>query len=408
MPQAIRHDLFARIERCFLPCIPHVKRHASGMLQHDYLVPGGPYEEQWDWDGFFVGMALASRDPAEATWLKNWALNYIENSRDDGFTPGLLTPAGPDWRLKHMKPVLAQGCLHASRFLGDVTWLGESERYARLRRIVLYREEHGLWHPSPGLGAWTDSMESGADNSVALLGYPEGSVAAVDLNTFLVLEYHAMAGLAVLLGEESERIFWEQKAEDIRRAMLKHLWCEEAGAFFNIDTRDGSFIRVIGYGAWHPFWAGIASKEQAHVFFRRHLLERTELRSSYGLRSLSARDPRYNNANIIKPHSNWQGPVWPIATYLGIHALLQYGYQKEAMSLAEDIVRTCLRDIEKTGGMHENYDAETGRALAAPNFISWNLLLMNVFDEVGEGRNPFVITSPNTQFLPVGASEYPG
>jgi hypothetical protein len=33
------------------------------------------------------------------------------------------------------------------------------------------------------------------------------------------------------------------------------------------------------------------------------------------------------------------------------------------------------RDIEATGGMHECYDADTGGALAAPDFLSWNILL---------------------------------
>src|SRR5687768_6634623 len=92
---ALQHDL----RTCIAPFKSRVKRSAEGMLKHDYLVPGGPYPEQWDWDAFFIGMALASEDPKEAIYLRNWALNYIENSRGDGFTPGLVTPKGPDTRL---------------------------------------------------------------------------------------------------------------------------------------------------------------------------------------------------------------------------------------------------------------------------------------------------------------------
>ena len=33
-------------------------RNASGQLPFPYLVPGGPYEELWDWDSFFTGVAL--------------------------------------------------------------------------------------------------------------------------------------------------------------------------------------------------------------------------------------------------------------------------------------------------------------------------------------------------------------
>src|SRR3989344_2657849 len=78
------------------PFLERVKRSAQGALHHDYLVPGGPYPEQWDWDAFFIGMALSSKNPQDATYLRNWALNYIENAQDDGFCPGLLTPHGPD------------------------------------------------------------------------------------------------------------------------------------------------------------------------------------------------------------------------------------------------------------------------------------------------------------------------
>src|SRR3989338_9817444 len=94
-----------------------VKRRAQGFIKHDYLVPGGPYEEQWDWDGFFIGMALASEIPSEAVYLKNWALNYLEHVAPNGFTPGLITPRGVDKRLKHIKPFLAQGVYLVSNFL---------------------------------------------------------------------------------------------------------------------------------------------------------------------------------------------------------------------------------------------------------------------------------------------------
>ena len=93
----------------------------------------------------------------------------------------------------------------------------------------------------------------------------------------------------------------------------------------------------------------------------------------------------------MKPHSNWQGPVWPIVNYLVMHALLQYGFRKNAKELAEIISRLCLEDIKKTGGMHENYNAETGKPLAAPNFVSWNLLVGQMISEAKSGNNPFRI-----------------
>jgi hypothetical protein len=36
--------------------------------------------------------------------------------------------------------------------------------------------------------------------------------------------------------------------------------------------------------------------------------------------------------------------------------------------------------------MHENYHADTGAPLAAPDFISWNLLVAQMLEEARTGR----------------------
>jgi hypothetical protein len=68
-----------------------------------------------------------------------------------------------------------------------------------------------------------------------------------------------------------------------------------------------------------------------------------------------------------------------------MHALLHYGYQDSALDVAERVVRVCLDDLEKNGMMHENYHADTGAPLAAPDFISWNLLAAQMIREARGG-----------------------
>lgn len=91
----------------------------------------------------------------------------------------------------------------------------------------------------------------------------------------------------------------------------------------------------------------------------------------------------------IFPFSNWQGPVWPFANYLHCHSLNSYGYKEEALDIAERVIKLCIRDMDATGGMHENYNSETGEGLAAPGFISWNMLLMNLIGELEDDRHSF-------------------
>ena len=113
-----------------------IKKPGKGALRHDYLVPAGPYTEQWDWDAFFMGVALTSEKPQNAYLLKNWALNCLENAQPDGKVPGCITPQGADPRLHHMKPLLAQGVLLACVNLNDMACaaLGEASARSNLPR----------------------------------------------------------------------------------------------------------------------------------------------------------------------------------------------------------------------------------------------------------------------------------
>lgn len=369
-----------------------VKRKAQGALPYDYLVPSGYYEEQWDWDAFFMGMALSSQDSKEAVYLKNWVLNFLHNVREDGYTPGCITPKGRDERLNQMKPFLSQGAYYASIFLKDFQWL--VPLYEKLKTVVSYRENN-LWNKEYGLGVWFNSMESGADNNVAALDFPDKTVIASDLNAYLYAEYKALSLIAKELTNKNDEEHFAKRAEAIKNNINKYLWDEEDGTYYNLDSRDGSFIKRLGYNCFHPLFMNIATEERAKKFINNYALNSEKLWSEHGIRTLSKDDPEYNNINMIKPHSNWQGPIWPIANYLYMQVLLNYGYQKEAIALAKKISKLCLDDIEKTGGMHENYNAETGQPLAAPNFVSWNLLVANMIYEAETNTNPFSLNKKN-------------
>lgn len=382
------------IRKYITPFKALVKRRAKGILKHDYVVPGGPYEEQWDWDAFFIGMALAAEIPSEGVFLRNWALNYIENADDKGYVPGCLTPTGFDPRLNQMKPLIAQGTFFASRFLGDFSWLAKPEIYEKLKKIVMYRENFGCFDKEFNLGGWTNSMESGADNNLASLDYPDNSVLSVDFNSFLYLEYLSLANIAKQLGNEQDTTLFKNKAAQLKQAILTRLWSEEDGTFYNIDLKTKEFIKVVSYSSVHPFWGNIASKEQADTFFKRYLLNPKKMLSPFGIRTQSKDHPGYNNVNMIKPYSNWQGPIWPIATYIYVQSLMNYGYARDAEVIAMKVINLCIDDIIKNGGMHENYDAETGIPLAAPSFVSWNLLLIDVLNQIDRKENPFQVPEP--------------
>ena len=315
-------------------------------------------------------------------------LNYLEHVRKNGFTPGLLTPLGIDTRLKHIKPFLAQGCYLASINLRDFHWI--LPYWARLKKSVQYRERI-YFDKKRKLACWYDGMESGADNNVALLDYHHGTVISCDLNTFLYREYLALSQIARRIGFIKEEKIFLHKAKNIKKAIMRYLWDGKDEVFYNIDSTTGDYIKRVGYSSIMPLWGGIASRSHAKKMIRKYVLNPRKLFAKFGIRTLSKDDTAYNQKNIIKPYSNWQGPVWPLVNYFTAHALLHYGFSREAQLLAEKTVRLCIADIKRTKGMHENYDADTGKPLAAPQFISWNLLLCKILDEVRQKINPMNI-----------------
>lgn len=384
---AATSDITTRIRELFAPYKQQVKRPAAGLLRYDYLVPAGPYQEQWDWDGFFIGMSLLMDDPKEARYLRNWALNYLDfTDPETGFTPGLVTPQGRDTRLHHIKPFFSQGIYFASKNLGDFTWL--APHFEKAKRAILHREQY-LWNNDYDLGVWYDSMESGADNNVALLDYPNQSVVGADMNALMYREYTAMSMIAESLGHNDEAATFAKKAVALKDRINNLLWSEEDESYYNLDTRTGELIPRNVYSNVMPLFAGIATRDRGRRMCRRYLLPKEKMWAPAGLRTLAADDPDYNNVNMLKPHSNWQGPVWPIANVLMMYALLQYGFRKAAQEIAEKMMKLCIDDIERTGGMHECYDAETGEPLAAPNFISWNLLVAHTLPHMRTNINPF-------------------
>jgi alpha,alpha-trehalase len=145
----------------------------------------------------------------------------------------------------------------------------------------------------------------------------------------------------------------------------------------------------------------LASKEDGRAMLKKYLLNPSEMKGKYGFRSLSAKDPDYNNKNIIVPFSNWQGPVWVNANCIDAIALHNYGLEDGINWMAGTVGNMLLRDLRKYGTMHESYDADTGKPLAPAQsyvdkdgnfvgFISWNLCLRSVMESLVSGQ-PYLL-----------------
>ena len=248
-----------------------VLRPANGALPYDYIVPSGVYEEQWDWDAFFVGLRLVSADKADGIYLKNWCLNFLRFTEPDGHTPGGIRPwSGRDARLYHIKPLMGQAAWYASLALGDFDWVRPV--WETMSSCVTYRRR-AMNDQATGLVKWWDSLESGADNNPALVRRYHNCVAGADVNGFMVLDYRAMARVAGRLGKLQDEAAFENMARELAAAVNAHLWDPADSIYYNRDSVEGQRIRCVTTSGLVPLWAGLASPEQARAMIERYVLE---------------------------------------------------------------------------------------------------------------------------------------
>lgn len=367
----------------------NVIKPPKGILKHEYLVPSGPYWQLFDWDMYFMSLALSYDGVGKPVVgsVENFLEFVDEFANWPGYAPREIAPDAL-WALpEQSKPFLAQAAVRASLTTRDFTWLeranGESRKtnYAKLADTVAFWEN--TRRAQDGLFRWYNGVESGVDNNPAVSDTPAEVTEGVDLQCYLFREYRALALLAEKLGKPADAADYRRKAEDLKQRVQQKMWSEADGMFLNIDSRTGQFVRVKTWTNFVPLWASMATREQADRTIKEHLLDPAEFWAPNGVRTLAPDEPLYN------PNSGyWRGPVWVISNYLMMHGLLKYGYKSEARELASKTVRLLVDDLKAHAGMNECYNPATGEPAAGGKFLSWNLLAEHMVEEAETGKDP--------------------
>jgi glycogen debranching enzyme len=352
----------------------------KGLLKHQYLVPSGPYFQLFDWDMYFMGVALSHDGVGEP--VANSVEDFLEfvdaNANDEGYTPREIAPDAM-WALPEMcKPFLAQAALRASLTMGSADWL--RPYFTKLEHTVAFWEN--TRRSTDGLFRWYNGVESGVDNNPAVSSHPADVTEGVDLQCYLYREYTALAILADKLGRTQDAANFRNKAAKLKALVQTKMWSEPDGMFLNIDSRTGKLVHVKTWTNFVPLWAGIATKAQAASMIQGHLLNPKEFWAPYGIRTLAPSEPLYN------PRSGyWRGPIWVISNYLLMHGLMNYGYKTQAQALAHETVSLLVHDLKATGGMNECYDPDDGAPTAGGHFLSWDLLGEHMIQEAASGAD---------------------
>lgn len=391
---------------------PTCLHEAAGILKYRFVIPTfgkkagtddnsqlperssfGFYLQMYDWDSCFfsqsqsfLGITGLARDVVS---------NFLSLKKADGFIPRTVSPARV-WDGNDLcKPFLCQALLHelksekftrslAPSFLQDLDcWLD----YFRRTRM----DKSGLFH-------WRNMLESGVDDNLSLIspleaakdenesdqGYPDGTILAADLCAYLICEYEAFSQLAIHCGEKELAHKYDDYAERLKEAMEERLWNDAFAVYCNLAPHSGKQIAIRSWTSLTPVFLGVAKPERMKRCIEENILNPQHFLRPFGLASAAVSETLYNQSRrglygraIV---SNWQGPVWVLPNVLAVRCLNRQNYVREAKHLALRVLRAMYGGLKSKGTLFENYDAETGAPLWAPDFMSWNALALELID----------------------------
>jgi len=169
---------------------------------------------------------------------------------------------------------------------------------------------------------WKDSDDSvmHADGRLA-----EPPIALCEVQGYVYLALRLAARLAVDMDDYPLSAELMLKAEKLRRRFEEAFWCEDLGTYaLALDARKQR-CEVRSSNAGQLLFTGIAAPERAARVAQG--LFQADFFSGWGIRTLSARERRYN------PASYHNGSVWPHDNALIGLGLAQYGRCQEALAL---------------------------------------------------------------------------
>ena len=382
-------------------------------LAHPFIVPGSVYKYQlWDWDSWLTDVAIRqiiedNGGEGKEEFLaceKGCILNFLDHMSEDGKTPIVIDGEHELWFMTNAKnahkPCLAQHLAFILQMTdNDISWI--SDKLEKLDNFIDWYRKTSK-HAPTGLYYFLDDTSIGVDNDPSMFFRPDGSTASVYLNVLMYKELRAMAYIMDVAGKSEKSDAYDIEAAELKDAINEHLYDEKCGMYFSADINlvpidperplhsgkprhwDSLLLRIDSWAGFMALWAGIATPERALRVIEENMLNPNTFKGEYGIRSLSRLEKMFANWPSNNP-SCWLGPMWFVANYMCFRALLNYGYEDEAVALAETLVEVIGKDLENCGEMHEYYHCDTGEGIHGQGFQSWNLLINNMIAYL-EGR----------------------
>jgi alpha,alpha-trehalase len=171
------------------------------------------------------------------------------------------------------------------------------------------------------------------------------------LNSLLYKTEIDLEKMARLLGHEEEADQWKAKALIRRQLVIRYLWDDERGMFFDYDFVKSQRSTYVYITTLFPLWAGLATAEQAGKV----VANLPKLEQPGGL-VMSTQETGVQ----------WDYPWgWAPTQLPAIEGLRRYGFNEDANRLSYKFLSTVADNFRREGFIREKYNVVTRSSEAA-------------------------------------------
>lgn len=296
----------------------------------------------WTWDSAINAMGLSFGQPELGY---DQLMTPFDFQTEEGLLPDYVIPYEIMWNFT--KPPVHGIALN--RFYMDKLTDAQLEDI-----LVKFSKQVDYWltytdSDGDGVCQYNHGNDCGWDNCTPFeVGAP---VEGPDLNSYLVLEMHALGDACAKLGREAEAAEWHAKGDAMLARLIEHCW-------------DGDKFRVYQSGTHRQNPRGESLYHYLPLVLGHHLpkeiynkmisdLKRPDyLLTDYGFATESVSSPCYS------PDGYWRGPIWAPPMLLLILGIADGGDVEFARLLADRFCSMCAMS-----GLAENFNALTGEGL---------------------------------------------
>lgn len=298
------------------------------------------------WDSCIVSQGLARFNERLA---EDALLALCENQEPDGSIPRFICATWNRPGVSH-PPLIAWAAWNLYERFGNKELIrGVYDAVCRSVNWWFERRDED----KDGLAEYADGPESGWDDSPR---FDRGSIAAVDLNSYLNREMRLIAQMAPILGRSAESAEWERRAGEHGRLIYSRLFDREDGLFYDRLVCEDRLHKVLTPASFMPLWCGTKMPAGlANDMIARYLANPKHFFGARPFPCVAYSDKNYES------EQSWRGPVWPDIAWIMTEVLRIHGFQRER----DEAVRRLLEMMTQPDDLSEHYSSSTGKPLGA-------------------------------------------